>query len=45
MVFEVPVGRIGSIYVQLNAGLEYLDGLLPVEVVIADEGANTPFEM
>jgi len=30
---------------QLNAGLEYLDGLLPVEVVIADKVADAPLEI
>ena len=30
---------------QLNAGLEYLDGLLPVEVVVGDEGSHAPFEI
>ena len=30
---------------QLNADLEYLDGLLPVEVVVADEGGQRPFEI
>ena len=30
---------------QLNADLEYLDSLLPVEVVIGDEGSHAPFEI
>ena len=30
---------------QLNTDLEHLDGLLPVEVVITDEGSHTPFEI
>ncbi len=30
---------------QLNAALENLDSLLPVEVVIADEGGHAPFEI
>jgi len=30
---------------QQNASLEYLDGLLPVEVVVADEGGQRPFEI
>ena len=30
---------------QLDAGLEYLDGLLPVEVVIADKVADAPLEI
>ena len=45
MVFEVPVRGIRNIHVQLNASLEYLDGLLPVEVVIADEGVDAPFKI
>ena len=30
---------------KLNADLEYIDGLLPVEVVVADEGGHAPFEI
>ena len=30
---------------QLNAGLEYIDSLLPVEVVVADEGGHAPFKI
>jgi len=30
---------------QLNACLENLDSLLPVEVVVADEGSHAPFEI
>ena len=30
---------------QLNACLEYLDGLLPVEVVITNEGGHAPLEI
>ena len=30
---------------QLNAGLEYLDGLLPVEVVVTDEGGDAALEI
>jgi len=30
---------------QLNADLEYLDGLLPVEVVVGDEGSHAPFKI
>ena len=30
---------------QLNAGLEYLDSLLPVEVVVGDECVDTPLEI
>ena len=30
---------------QLNTGLEYLDSLLPVEVVVGDEGSHAPFEV
>jgi len=30
---------------QLNTDLEDLDGLLPVEVVIADKVADAPFEI
>ena len=45
MMLEVPVGSIRSIDMQFYASLEYLDGLLPVEVVITDEGSHTPFEI
>jgi hypothetical protein len=45
MMLKVPIRRIGGIHMQLNAGLEHLDGLLPVKIVIANESANTPFEM
>ncbi len=30
---------------QLNASLEYLDGLLPVEVVVTNEGSHAPLEI
>ena len=30
---------------QLNAGLEYLHGLLPIEVVITDESGAAPLEI
>ena len=30
---------------QLNAGLEYLDSLLPVEVVVSDEGGHAALEI
>ena len=30
---------------QLNADLEYLDSLLPVEVVVSDEGGHAPLEI
>jgi hypothetical protein len=45
MVFYVPVGSIRSVYVQLNACLEDLYSLLPVEVVVGDEGGEAPFEI
>jgi hypothetical protein len=45
MMFKVPVRGIGRIHMQLNAGLEYLDGLLPVEVVVTNEGSHAPFEI
>ena len=35
-MLDGPVRCIGSIYVQLNADLEDLDGLLPVEVVVSN---------
>ena len=38
MMLDVPVGGIRSIYMKLNADLEHLHSLLPVEVVVADEG-------
>jgi len=45
MMLDVPVGSIRSVYVQLYADFEYIDGLLPVEVVVADEGGQAPFEI
>ena len=30
---------------QLNACLEYLDSLLPVEVVVGNKGVDAPFEI
>jgi len=30
---------------QLNTGLEYIDSLLPVEIIVADECGDTPFEI
>ncbi len=30
---------------KLNAALEDLDSLLPIEVVITDEGGHAPFEI
>jgi hypothetical protein len=44
-MLKVPVGRIGSIHMKLNADLEDLHSLLPVEVVVADEGGHAPFEI
>jgi hypothetical protein len=44
-MLKVPVRSIRSIDMQLNTDLEYLDGLLPVEVVVADEGGQRPFEI
>ena len=45
MMLDIPIRGIRSIYVQLNADLEDLHCLLPVKVVIADEGVDTPFEI
>jgi len=45
MMLKVPVRCIRSIDMQLNAGLEYLDSLLPVEVVVADEGGDAPLKI
>ena len=45
MMFDVPVGSIRSVYVQLNADLEHLHSLLPVEVVVADEGVDAALEI
>jgi len=44
-MFDVPVRRIRGIHMQLNANLEHLHGLLPVEVVVADKSSQTPFEI
>jgi len=30
---------------QFYASLEYLDSLLPVDVVVGDEGSHAPFEV
>ena len=30
---------------QLNADFEYIDGLLPIEVVVGDESSHAPFEI
>ena len=45
MMLDGPVRCIGSIYVQLNADLEDLDGLSPVEVVVSNEGGQAPLEI
>jgi hypothetical protein len=45
MMLKVPVGSVRSIHMQLNAGLEYLDGLLPVEVVVGNEGSHAALEI
>ena len=45
MMLEIPVRGIRSIDMQLNASLEDVDGLLPVEVVVANEGGHAPFEI
>ena len=45
MMLKVPVRSIGSIHVQLNADLEDLDSLLPVEVVVSDKSSQTPLEI
>ena len=45
MMLDVPVGRIRSVYVQLNACFEHLHSLLPVEIVVGDESDHAPFEI
>jgi hypothetical protein len=45
MVFDVLVRRIESINMKLYADLEDIHSLLPVEVVVADEGSQTPLEI
>ena len=45
MMLKVPVRSVRSIDMQLNAGLEYLDGLLPVEVVVGNEGSHAALEI
>ena len=45
MMLEVPVRDIGSIHMQLNADLEHLDSLLPIDVVVTNEGSHAPFEI
>ena len=43
-MLKVPVRGIGSIGMQLNASLEYLDSLLPIKIVVTDEVGDAPFE-
>jgi hypothetical protein len=45
MMLKVPVRSIRSIGMQLNASLEDLDGLFPVEVVVSNEGSHALFEI
>ena len=45
MMLDVPVGRIGSIHMKLNACLKHIHSLLPVEVVVANEGGHALFEI
>ena len=45
MMFDIPVRSIRSIYVQLNADLEHLHSLLPIEIVVADEGGQASLEI
>ena len=30
---------------QLNTSLEYIDSLLPAEIIVSDEGGHAPFEI
>jgi hypothetical protein len=45
MMFDIPVRSIRSVYMQLNADLEYIHSLLPVEVVVTNEGGDAPFKI
>jgi small nuclear ribonucleoprotein (snRNP)-like protein len=45
MMLKVPVGSVRSIDMQLNAALEDVHSLLPVEVVVANEGSHAPLEI
>jgi hypothetical protein len=45
MVFEVPIGGIRSIGMQFYAALEDLDSLLPIEVIVANEGGYAPLKI
>ncbi len=45
MMLEVPVRCIRSIHMKLNADFENLDSLLPVEVVVSDEGSEALVEI
>ena len=45
MMLEVPVRSIGSIRVQQNANLEYLDSFLPIKVVVTDECGDAALEI
>ena len=42
-MLKVPIRRIGGIHMQLNTDLEDLDGFLPVDVVVTNEGSHAPF--
>ena len=45
MMLNVPVRGIRGIHMQLYADLEYVDSLLPVEVVVADEGSHASLKI
>ena len=44
-MLDVPVGSIRSVYVQLYADLEHLHSLLPVKVIVGDEGVDAALEI
>ena len=44
-MLKVPIGRIRSIGMQQNADLEYIDGFLPIKIVVTDEGGDAALEI
>ena len=45
MMLDVPVRGVWGIRMQLYACFKYVDGLLPVEVIVADEGDLASLEI
>ena len=45
MMFDIPVRSIRSIHMQLYADLENIHSLLPIEVVVGNEGSHAALEI